>query len=72
MNGLEGLKALSLGAKESLNQHLKFLVSQLSKGLNNKKLRLQIMEALAEIERNCGAEAYKLIKAKIPTYCSVL
>lgn len=48
------------------------MISHLGKGMNKKKLKVQIIEVLAELERNGGNDAYKQIKLKIPTYCSVL
>lgn len=68
--GLEGLVNLSRAVGEALTPHLKQLVGQLAKNINKPKLRDQITETLNVLEANGGAKCYKLIKSKIPTYCT--
>ena len=61
-SGLKALRDLSNAAQEDLNKYLKFLISNLSKGMNQKPLKQDILDTLAVLEQNVGTEAYKYIK----------
>uniref|UniRef100_A0A6J0SMN6 PACRG-like protein isoform X2 n=1 Tax=Pogona vitticeps TaxID=103695 RepID=A0A6J0SMN6_9SAUR len=69
--GLSALVQLSAVIGPSLNDHLKHLLSSLSKRQMSKKYKEQITEVLQKLELYGGKESLAIIKSKIPTYCSV-
>ena len=54
-----------------MNPHLKMLIGQLAKNATKAQFREQITDVLNVLETNGGDECYKIIKSKIPTYCTV-
>ncbi|XP_054438219.1 PACRG-like protein [Pteronotus mesoamericanus] len=69
--GLNALVQLSVVVGPSLNDHLKHLLTSLSKRLRNKKFKEPITSALQKLEQHGGSGSLIIIKAKIPTYCSI-
>ncbi|XP_074130629.1 PACRG-like protein [Sminthopsis crassicaudata] len=69
--GLNALVQLSSVVGPSLNDHLKHLLTSLSKRLMDKKFKEQITSALQKLEHHGGGGSLMIIKAKIPTYCSI-
>ncbi|XP_045690413.1 PACRG-like protein [Phyllostomus hastatus] len=69
--GVNALVQLSVVVGPSLNDHLKHLLTSLSKRLRDKKFKEPITSALQELEQHGGSECLIIIKAKIPTYCSI-
>nr|XP_034968223.1 PACRG-like protein isoform X1 [Zootoca vivipara] len=69
--GLNALIQLSAVVGPALNDHLKNLLSSLSKRQMSKKYKEQTTDALQKLEQYGGKESLTVIKAKIPTYCSI-
>ncbi|XP_024429644.2 PACRG-like protein isoform X2 [Desmodus rotundus] len=69
--GLNALVQLSVLVGPSLNDHLKHLLTSLSKRLRDKKFKEPITSVLQKLEQHGGSESLMVIKAKIPTYCSI-
>uniref|UniRef100_F6SUT9 Parkin coregulated like n=2 Tax=Monodelphis domestica TaxID=13616 RepID=F6SUT9_MONDO len=69
--GLNALVQLSGVVGPSLNDHLKHLLTSLSKRLMDKKFKEPITSALQKLEQHGGSGSLMIIKAKIPTYCSI-
>ncbi|XP_055494282.1 PACRG-like protein isoform X2 [Leucoraja erinacea] len=69
--GLHGLVQLSAVVGPAVNDHLKHLLTSLSKGLMDKNLKQLITDALQRLELHGGKDCLVIIKSKIPTYCSV-
>ncbi|XP_019509804.1 PREDICTED: PACRG-like protein [Hipposideros armiger] len=69
--GLNALVQLSGIVGPSLNDHLKHLLTSLSKRLRDKKFKEPITSALQKLEQHGGSGSLVIIKSKIPTYCSV-
>ncbi|XP_063166708.1 PACRG-like protein [Candoia aspera] len=69
--GLNALVQLSAVVGSWLNDHLKHLLSSLSKRQMSKKFKEQTTEALQKLEQYGGKESLTIIKAKIPTYSSI-
>lgn len=69
--GLNALEQLSAVVGPLLNDHLKHLLTSLSKRLRNKKFKEPINSALQKLEQHGGSESLLIIKSKIPTYCSI-
>ncbi|XP_053259570.1 PACRG-like protein isoform X3 [Podarcis raffonei] len=69
--GLNALIQLSAVVGPALNDHLKHLLSSLSKRQMSKKYKEQTTDALQKLEQYGGKESLTVIKAKIPTYCSI-
>ena len=68
--GLRAITAMSNLVGAALTPHLKLLIGQLAKNANKKGWTEQVADALGTLEGNGGEACYKMIKAKIPTYCS--
>ncbi|XP_030305932.1 PACRG-like protein isoform X2 [Calypte anna] len=68
--GLDALVQLSAVVGPSLNDHLKHLLTNLSRRLTDKKFREKITVALQKLEQYGGKASVAIIKSKIPTYCS--
>jgi hypothetical protein len=63
---------LSRVVGQAMNPQLKMLVAQLHRhALKSRSLSGLVTTALQTLEENGGPEALKVIKAKIPTYCTV-
>ncbi|XP_060633873.2 PACRG-like protein [Anolis sagrei] len=69
--GLNALVQLSAVVGPALNDHLKHLLSSLSKRHMSKKFKDQTTDALQKLEQYGGKESLTIIKSKIPTYCSI-
>ncbi|NWV01457.1 PACRL protein, partial [Upupa epops] len=69
--GLDALVQLSAVVGPCLNDHLKHLLTNLSRRLMDKKFREKIAVALQTLEKHGGKATVAIIKSKIPTYCSV-
>ncbi|XP_030047093.1 PACRG-like protein [Microcaecilia unicolor] len=69
--GLDALVQLSTVVGSSLNDHLKHLLTSLSRRLMDKKFKDEVTNALQKLEQNGGKESLRIIKSKIPTYCSI-
>ncbi|XP_025908179.1 PACRG-like protein [Nothoprocta perdicaria] len=69
--GLDALVQLSAVVGSSLNDHLKLLLTNLSRRLMDKKFKEKITVALQKLEQYGGQATVAIIKSKIPTYCSV-
>ncbi|XP_006884573.1 PREDICTED: PACRG-like protein [Elephantulus edwardii] len=69
--GLDALMQLSGVVGPSLNDHLKHLLTSLSKRLMNKKFKEPVTSALQKLEQHGGSGSLVVIKSKIPTYCSI-
>ncbi|VCX38852.1 unnamed protein product, partial [Gulo gulo] len=69
--GLNALVQLSVVVGPSLNDHLKHLLTSLSKRLRDKKFKEPITSALQKLEQHGGNGSLIIIKSKIPTYCSI-
>ncbi|XP_054855581.1 PACRG-like protein [Eublepharis macularius] len=70
--GLAALVQLSTVVGPALNDHLKHLLSSLSKRQMSKKFKEQTTDALQKLELYGGKESLAVIKSKIPTYRSVV
>eukprot|EP00040_Diaphanoeca_grandis_P015151 m.77108 g.77108 ORF g.77108 m.77108 type:complete len:196 (+) comp24978_c0_seq1:231-818(+) len=69
--GLAALEQLAATIGPTLTPHLKMLIGQLAKNMMQAKLKERITEVFNTLETHCGEGCYKLIKAKVPVYCSV-
>ncbi|XP_065828034.1 PACRG-like protein [Oscarella lobularis] len=69
--GLTALCQLSDSVRESLNPHLKSLLSPISKRMLEKDMRDCVASTLQQLEVNGGKDALAVIKLKIPTYSSI-
>ncbi|XP_059530397.1 PACRG-like protein isoform X1 [Myotis daubentonii] len=69
--GLNALVQLSVVVGPCLNDHLKHLLTSLFKRLRDKKFKEPITNALQKLEQHGGSGSLIIIKAKIPTYCSI-
>jgi len=69
--GITALIDLSNAVGAALNPHIKLLLGQLAKNAMKASFREQVTDVLNVLEANGGKECYKMIKAKIPTYCTV-
>ncbi|XP_027655661.1 PACRG-like protein isoform X2 [Falco rusticolus] len=69
--GLDALVQLSAVIGPSLNDHLKHLLTNLSRRLMDKKFREKVTVALQKLEQYGGKATVAIIKSKIPTYCSI-
>ncbi|XP_069778920.1 PACRG-like protein isoform X2 [Narcine bancroftii] len=69
--GLHGLVQLSAVVGPALNDHLKHLLTSLSKRLMDKNLKQMITDTLQRLEQHGGKNCLVIIKSKIPTYCSI-
>ncbi|XP_012593130.1 PACRG-like protein [Microcebus murinus] len=69
--GLNALVQLSVVVGPCLNDHLKHLLTSLSKRLMDKKFKEPITSALQKLEQHGGSGSLIIIKSKIPTYCSI-
>ncbi|NWU76923.1 PACRL protein, partial [Onychorhynchus coronatus] len=69
--GLDALVQLSAVVGPSLNDHLKHLLTNLSRRLMDKKFREEVTVTLQKLEQYGGKAAVAIIKSKIPTYCSI-
>ncbi|XP_069487991.1 PACRG-like protein isoform X4 [Ambystoma mexicanum] len=69
--GLTALVQVSAVVGPFLNDHLKQLLTSLSKRLMDKKFKDQVTSALQKLEQYGGKETLGLIKSKIPIYCSI-
>ncbi|KAM5271717.1 PACRG-like protein [Ctenodactylus gundi] len=69
--GLSALVQLSGVVGPYLNDHLKHLLTSLSKRLMDKKFKEPITSALQKLEQHGGNGSLIIIKSKIPTYCSI-
>ncbi|NXF08777.1 PACRL protein, partial [Smithornis capensis] len=69
--GLNALVQLSAVVGPSLNDHLKHLLTNLSRRLMEKKFREKVTVTLQKLEQYGGKATVAIIKSKIPTYCSV-
>uniref|UniRef100_H0X7U1 Parkin coregulated like n=1 Tax=Otolemur garnettii TaxID=30611 RepID=H0X7U1_OTOGA len=69
--GLNALVQLSVIVGPCLNDHLKHLLTSLSKRLMDKKFKEPITSALQKLEQHGGSGSLIIIKSKIPTYCSI-
>ncbi|XP_054996897.1 PACRG-like protein [Sorex araneus] len=69
--GLDALVQLSVIVGPFLTDHLKHLLTSLSKRLRNKKFKEPITSALQKLEQHGGSGSLIIIKSKIPTYCSI-
>lgn len=64
------MRLLAIVCKEGLVPQLAIFLAQLNNKIQKKEMKDQIMEACRAIDDNCGPEAKKLLKAKVPTYAS--
>ncbi|XP_065489586.1 PACRG-like protein isoform X2 [Caloenas nicobarica] len=69
--GLDALVQLSAVVGPPLNDHLKHLLTNLSRRLMDKKFREKTTVALQKLEQYGGKAAVAIIKSKIPTYCPI-
>ncbi|XP_040444366.1 PACRG-like protein isoform X2 [Falco naumanni] len=69
--GLDALVQLSAVIGPSLNDHLKHLLTNLSRRLMDKKFREKVTVTLQKLEQYGGKATVAIIKSKIPTYCSI-
>ncbi|XP_050194743.1 PACRG-like protein isoform X1 [Myiozetetes cayanensis] len=69
--GLDALVQLSAVVGPSLNDHLKHLLTNLSRRLMDKKFREKVTVTLQKLEQYGGKATVAIIKSKIPTYCSI-
>jgi hypothetical protein len=69
---ITALTMLSRVVGQAMNPQLKMLVAQLHRNsVKSRGLAGLVTTALQTLEENGGPEALKIIKAKIPTYCTV-
>ena len=68
---LNAIIQLSTTVGEALNPHIHILVVQMNKRNADKDLAPTILKAMQTLEEYGGPEALPIIKAKVPTYCSV-
>jgi hypothetical protein len=66
--GLRGLSVIASATDALLLPYLPKLVPCLTKGLRDKEHRDDVLATLGLLEQQCGPEARKIIKSKIPTY----
>ncbi|XP_028391157.1 PACRG-like protein [Dendronephthya gigantea] len=71
-NTLDALVQLSSVVGKELNPHLKSLMAMISRKIMEKNNKEKITHALQEMENHCGHACTAVIKAKVPTYQSVL
>ncbi|XP_011363423.1 PACRG-like protein isoform X2 [Pteropus vampyrus] len=69
--GLNALVQLSVVVGPSLNDHLKHLLTSLSKRLRDRRFKEPVTSALQKLELHGGSGSLLIIKSKIPTYCSI-
>ncbi len=69
--GLEAVRQLSNAVGPELTPHLKQLIAQIARKATTPQFRDHVLATLHALEGNGGEECCKLIKAKIPTYCSI-
>jgi hypothetical protein len=69
--GVEAATLLSESVGDALNAHIHVLVVQMNKKSADKELAPKILRAMQSFEEWGGPAAYKVIKAKVPTYCSI-
>ncbi|NXM69223.1 PACRL protein, partial [Serilophus lunatus] len=69
--GLDALVQLSAVVGPCLNDHLKHLLTNLSRRLMEKKFREKVTVTLQKLEQYGGKATVAIIKSKIPTYCSI-
>jgi len=69
--GVEAAQQLSQAVGEALNPHINVLVVQMNKRSSDKQLAGKILSAIQSFEEYGGADAFKVIKSKVPTYCSI-
>ena len=70
-NAMDLLKQLAEVTGEYLVPQLHLILASLNSKLSNKNYREKVMEVLSAIESNCGPEALKVMKTKVPTYTSM-
>ena len=69
--GLDAVIQLSEAVGDALNPHIDKLVVQMNKRSSDRELAPTIVKAMQTLEENGGPETLPVIKAKVPTYCSV-
>lgn len=69
--GLDAIIQLSEAVGDALNPHIDKLVVQMNKRSSDRELAPTILKAMQTLEENGGPETLPVIKAKVPTYCSV-
>eukprot|EP00041_Stephanoeca_diplocostata_P020876 m.477530 g.477530 ORF g.477530 m.477530 type:complete len:235 (-) comp21688_c1_seq11:413-1117(-) len=69
--GLTALAQLGTAIGASLTPHLKLVIGQLAKNMSKRSLNERITSVLNVLEAECGPDCFRLIKAKIPVYCSI-
>uniref|UniRef100_A0A6T8I6F1 PACRG-like protein n=1 Tax=Hemiselmis andersenii TaxID=464988 RepID=A0A6T8I6F1_HEMAN len=69
--GVEAVRQLSEVVGEALNEHIHVLVVQMNRRSGDKELAPKILQAMQTFEEGGGQPAYKVIKSKVPTYCSI-
>mmetsp|Transcript_742 Transcript_742/g.1947 ORF Transcript_742/g.1947 Transcript_742/m.1947 type:complete len:270 (-) Transcript_742:105-914(-) len=69
--GVEAVRQLSEVVGEALNEHIHVFVVQMNRRSNDKELAPKILRAMQTFEEGGGQPAYKVIKSKVPTYCSI-
>uniref|UniRef100_A0A7S4K1J5 Uncharacterized protein n=2 Tax=Guillardia theta TaxID=55529 RepID=A0A7S4K1J5_GUITH len=68
---VEAATQLSEVVGEAMNPHIHNLVMQMNKKSSDRDLSPKILKAMQTFEEFGGAEALKVIKSKVPTYCSI-
>eukprot|EP00281_Chroomonas_sp_CCMP1168_P035164 CAMPEP_0206255380 /NCGR_PEP_ID=MMETSP0047_2-20121206/24214_1 /ASSEMBLY_ACC=CAM_ASM_000192 /TAXON_ID=195065 /ORGANISM="Chroomonas mesostigmatica_cf, Strain CCMP1168" /LENGTH=262 /DNA_ID=CAMNT_0053681771 /DNA_START=48 /DNA_END=833 /DNA_ORIENTATION=- len=66
--GVVAATQLSEQVGDAMNEHIHVLVVQMNKRSSDKELAPKIMRALQTFEELGGAQAYQIIKAKVPTF----
>jgi len=69
--GVDAAAQLSQAVGEALNPFINVLVVQMNKRSNDKHLAHKILAAMQSFEEYGGPLAFKVIKSKVPTYCSI-
>jgi len=69
--GVEAATLLSGAVGGALNSHIHVLVVQMNKKSGDRDLAPKILKAMQSFEEFGGPAAFKVIKAKVPTYCSI-
>jgi len=69
--GVAAAQQLSEAVGDALNGHINVLVVQMNKRSSDKQLAGKILSAMQAFEENGGTDAFKIIKSKVPTYCSI-
>mmetsp|Transcript_2049 Transcript_2049/g.5166 ORF Transcript_2049/g.5166 Transcript_2049/m.5166 type:complete len:273 (-) Transcript_2049:18-836(-) len=69
--GVEAVRQLSEAVGEALNEHIHVFVVQMNRRSSDKDLAPKILRAMQTFEEGGGQPAYKVIKSKVPTYCSI-